>query len=69
MSPTDWVTVLTVTDEIEANLKKGFLEESGIECQIDPLAFRAYPALSQFNITVPWYQASEAKEILKEISR
>ena len=69
VSSQDWVTILTVTDEIEANLKKWFLEESGIECQIDPAVFRAYPFLNQFKITVPWYQVSEAKELLKEISR
>ena len=69
MNPQDWVTVLTVPDEIEANLKKGFLEDAGIECEIDSSPFRAYPFLSRFSLNVPWHRLDEAKEVLNEMAQ
>ena len=69
MSSLDWVTVLTVADEIDANLKKGLLEDAGIECVIESSPFRAYPIvnLNNFRLSVPRIKLQEAREVLNEL--
>lgn len=69
MSFPDWVIVLTVTNEIDANLKKGLLEDAGIECVIESSPFRAYPItnLNDFKLSVPRIKLREAREILDEV--
>ena len=50
-----WITVAVVSDEIDANLKKGFLEDVGIRCIIEPSIFRprsVVPIFNQFKINV-----------------
>lgn len=66
----DWVTVLTVTNEIDANLKKGLLEDAGIECVIESTPFRAYPIsnLNKFDLSVPRIKLRDVREILDEIN-
>ena len=66
-----WVTVAMVADEIDANLKKGFLETAGINCVIEPSIYRAegylLPLFNQFKINVPQEDAETAKQVLLEV--
>ena len=64
-----WITLLTVSDEVEANLKAGFLEEAGIECVIEPMAFSAYPMSSLFKINVAEEHLAQAKTVLSQLER
>ena len=66
----EWVTVVTVSDEIDANLKKGFLEDVGIKCVIEASIFRprsVVPLFNQFKINVPKEKLEAAKQVLAEI--
>ena len=66
----EWVTIATVSDEIDANLKKGFLEDAGIRCVIEPIVYRprsVVPILNQFKINVPSNHAESARQILSGI--
>ena len=65
-----WETIVVVNDEIDANLKKGFLEENGIPCVIEPTIFRPrseVPFFNKFRIKVQGQNAQEAKEILSAV--
>lgn len=61
------MTVTTVHDEVEANLKKTMLENFDIQCLIEPQAFSAYPSMSQYKINVPAEHAKRAWDILSGI--
>ena len=63
----NWVTVLTVMDEVDANLKKGFLENAGIECEIRSKTVQPYPPLSYFDLTVPEEKFQAAREFLQAL--
>ena len=65
----NWITILTVTDEIEANLKKSVLENFEIDCLIEPVQFTAYGNLSEFKLNVQEKDAKRAKEILDGIDK
>ena len=65
-----WITVAVVSDEIDANLKKGFLEDVGIRCIIEPSIFRprsVVPIFNQFKINVLKEELELAKQILAEL--
>lgn len=68
-SMSKWVTLMTVTDEVEAALKAGFLKEAGIECVIEPVAFSAYPMASLFKINVAAEEFEQAKTVLSQLER
>ncbi len=59
-----WVTVFIAYDEVDAQLKKGFLDEAGIPCLIEPLNVSPYPFLSEFRIKVLIGYREQAEEIL-----
>ncbi len=61
----NWVTVIIVHTEIEANLKKGFLEDAGIPCLLESRDVHPYPFLSEFKINVPVGYREQAEEILR----
>ena len=63
----NWTTVLIAADEVDANLKKGFLENAGIECEILPNTVQPYPALSRFELKVPKEKLREAQEFLRAL--
>lgn len=63
----EWVTVVTVHDEIDANLKKGFLEDAGIRCVVESIIFRprsVVPLYNQFKVNVPKGDAQMARQVL-----
>ena len=70
-APNSWVTVAMVADEIDANLKKGYLETAGITCVIEPSVYRPegylLPLFNQFKINVPKEEAEAAKQVLAEV--
>ena len=65
----EWVTVTIVSDEADANLKKGFLEDAGIQCVIEASTFYrgAVPLFNQFKINVPKDELETAKQVLTEL--
>lgn len=57
-------------DEIDANLKKGLFENSGIECVLESSIYRprsVAPVYNQFKLNVPEEKEDEAREILEEL--
>jgi len=63
-----WITLLTLSDEFEANLKKGFLEEAGVECFLEPIR-SPYNFLSSYKINVREDQKEKALTILSQLER
>ena len=66
----EWITVVIVSDEIDANLKKGFLEDVGIRCIVEPSIFRprsVIPIFNQFKINVLKEELEAAKQVLAEL--
>ena len=64
------MTVKEVVDEIDANLIKGLLEESGILCVIEASIYRprsVAPIHNIIKLKVPADQFDQAKKILLEI--
>ena len=68
----EWVELLTLTSEPEAEMIRGFLESSGILCNLESLVFRAEPVafgpLSKVRIHVPARDAARARELLDQVS-
>ncbi len=68
----EWVVVTEVVDEIDANLIKGLLEDSGIPCVIEASIFRprsVAPVHNVIKLRVPPDQCDQAKKILSEIDQ
>lgn len=69
MSEEKWVLLLTVQNEMEANFRKDYLQDNGIECIIEPVAFRAYPSAGHFNLNVRPQEIKKAKQILSQLKK
>lgn len=63
-----WEVSYTAFDEIEAEIKKGFLESKGIPCLIEPLRFTwgmpIKTAVDQYRLYVPSRKRNESRELL-----
>ena len=69
--PEHWKVVAEFTDEVEANLAEGLLQENGIECRVENQTFHANPVnvsedISRQRIWVEPENEEEAKQILAE---
>ena len=67
----NWVTLQIIHDEIQANLMKGYLENAGIICVIEPSILRGQAEYlgsisSSFKINVPKAQIQLAQKILAD---
>jgi hypothetical protein len=64
----DWIELLVVTSEHEAELIRGYLESEGIPCNLESLVFHAEPftfgPLSKVRIHVPRDRATSARELI-----
>ena len=66
----DWVNAFETNDEIDANLKKGLLEQAGISCMIEASIYRPRsiaPIYNQVKLYVRAEQLEAAQKILKDI--
>lgn len=66
----DWVIVKVVGSEEEANVVMGFLENCGIDSEVESLYASEFPAdvggLSEVRVRVPADRAQEATALLNE---
>ena len=66
----DWVIVKVVGSEEEASVVMGFLENCGIDSEVESLYASEFPAhvggLSEVRVRVPADRAEEAKVLLNE---
>lgn len=66
----EWETVRVVGTEEEAALLAGFLEESGIPCEVESLLFHQEPVnfggLGEVRVKVPADRLAEADRVLDE---
>ncbi len=66
----DWVKLVEVTDQFEAELIHGFLESEGVPCTLESLVFNAEPftfgPLSKVRIHVPAESVDQARTLLRD---
>lgn len=64
-----WITLVIEHDEIQAQIKKGFLEEAGVECILEPVASHAYNFLNSYKLNVLEHQKDLALTVLSQLDR
>ncbi|HEX6200106.1 MAG TPA: DUF2007 domain-containing protein [Thermoanaerobaculia bacterium] len=64
----DWLSILVIEGEEEAELIQGFLENEGIPCQIESKYSHEFPThvgqLAEVDVRVPESRAEEARRAL-----
>lgn len=65
----DWLSVLVIEGEEEAELIQGFLENEGIPCRLESRFSHEFPArvgqLGEVDIRVPASRSEEARRVLE----
>jgi len=65
----EWIELMVVTDETEAQLIHGYLESEGVPCNLESLVFHAEPftfgPLSKVRIHVPAGDVNRARKLLE----
>lgn len=65
----EWLSILVVEDEGEAELIQGYLESEGVPCQVDSKYSHEFPAhvgrLGEVEIRVPASRANEARRLVE----
>lgn len=65
----EWIELMVVTDETEAQLIRGYLENEGVPCNLESLVFHAEPftfgPLSKVRIHVPANDLERARRLLE----
>lgn len=65
----EWLSIVVVEDEEQAELIQGFLDSEGIPCQIESRYSHEFPAhvgqLGEIDIRVPASRADEARRMVE----
>lgn len=65
----EWLSVVVVEDEEQAELIEGFLESEGIPCELDSRYSHEFPTqlgqLGEIDVRVPASRAEEARRLLE----
>lgn len=65
----EWLSVLVVEDEEEAQLIRGYLDSEGVPCQVESKYSHEFPThmgrLGEIEVLVPASRSEEAKRLLE----
>ena len=65
----EWLTVLVIEDEGQAEVIEGFLRSEGLPCQVESKYSHEFPThvghLAQIELKVPESRAAEAKRLIE----
>ena len=69
----EWPILETVSSEEEARLIAGFLENTGVRCEVESLRFHQEPVnfgrLSEVRLRVPFEELEMARRLLAQLSK
>jgi len=65
----EWLSILVVEDEEQAELIQGYLDSEGVPCQVESKYSHEFPAhvgaLGEIEVRVPASRADEARRLLE----